>query len=112
MTAASLPAKPEPAIAPPTLARAAAEEALQRHRERNGAEGGLERGAVSPLTALEGGAFLALAQVGAEGAALGLGDRALEPARERDLGLATREAALELLAQGAAGAEEQAFRRR
>src|SRR5215218_8360271 len=59
------------------------------------------------LAPFERGAFLAFAQVRAQRSSFGCGDRAFEPARERELGLAARQAALELLAQRAAGAEEQ-----
>ncbi len=79
-------------------------------RERHGAEV-LERGALGSLSTLEDGAVLALAEVSAERASLGARQlRSLET-RERELGLLARQPALELLAESAAGAEDQGLDR-
>src|ERR1041385_9103407 len=91
-----------------TAARAAAEEGAERGRERNRGER-FDRAALGPLAAGDPGAFLALAEVGAEGAALLALEPPVELARDRELGLVAGDSLLELLAQGATCPEDQRF---
>ena len=84
----------------------AAEEGAERGGKRDRAEA-LERGALGALAALEDGAVLALAQVGAQGASLRAREALLLQAREGELCFLAGEAALELFAQGPAGAEDE-----
>ena len=84
----------------------ASEEADERLRERDRGER-LERAALGPLAAGKAGALLALAQVGSQRAALLARQAPVELARDRELGLVAGDRVLELLAQCAAGAEDQ-----
>ena len=95
-----------PANAAPPPAAPRAEEGAERGRKRNRAEA-LERCALGALTALEDGAFLAFAQVSAQGAAFRAREALLIAARERERCLAAREAAFELFSQSPARAEDQ-----
>ena len=87
-------------------ASAAAEERAERGRERYRTER-LQRRALRALGAGEGRALGALAEVRAQAAPLRAGQPTVELARDRELGLDAGERLLELLAEGAAGAEEQ-----
>ena len=83
-----------------------AEERIERRGERDQGQR-LDRSALGPLPAGEAGAVLALAQVGAQCATLRAGEPVVELARDRELGLVAGDPFLELLAEGAAGAEDQ-----
>ncbi len=91
-------------------AATAAEQAGERARQRDRPER-LERASVRALAAGEAGAVVALAQVCAQGALLLAGQPPVELARDRELGLLARDRLLELLAQGAARAEEERLHR-
>ena len=90
----------------PARGSSAEERAGEGGRERDAAEVP-EGGALGALAALERCAVLALAEVGAEGASLGARELVLLEARQGHLGLLARETAFELLAKGAASAEDQ-----
>ncbi len=97
---------PIPPSATPLPDGSAAEEGAERRGKRNGGEA-LERCALCALPALEDRAVLALAQMGPESAALGARELLLVEPGQRELGLLAGEPALELLAEGAAGPEDQ-----
>src|SRR3954471_9904948 len=85
---------------------AAAEEADERGGQRDRAER-LQGAALGALAAGEAGAVLALAQVRAQRPLVLAREAAVELPRDRELGLVAGDPVLELLAQRAAGAEDQ-----
>src|SRR5207237_7098331 len=82
------------------------EEGRERGRERDQGQR-LDRAALGTLPARKVGALLALAQVGAERALLLAREPSVELARDRELGLVAGDRILQLLAEGAAAAEDQ-----
>jgi hypothetical protein len=93
-----------------TSARSAADERGERRGKRNRSEA-VERGALRALTALQRRARPALAQMCSERAAFRARELAALQEIQGLLGLLTRQAALELLAEGAPGAKHQSLDR-